>query len=78
MSVLYMIMVVIGAEHSGARDPAQVHYHHSGDPQVKQRTGRISESIKHVADGLHTTSKLFDNIAMCQEPSLKVAISEEF
>ena len=29
-----MILVVIWAGHSGARDPAQVHYHHSGDPQV--------------------------------------------
>ena len=36
-----MIFVVIGAEHSGARDPAQVH---SGDPQVMDESlhGRTS------------------------------------
>ena len=32
-------MVVIGAGHSGARDRgAQVHYHHSGVPQVMYET----------------------------------------
>ena len=29
-----MILVVIGAGHSGASDPAQVHYNYSVDPQV--------------------------------------------
>ena len=37
-----MILVVIGAGHSRARDPgAQVHYHHSGGPRIESLRGLV-------------------------------------